>query len=58
MKDWIKGTDYPEWMTPEALVTLSKGYTLEGETPREMYRRVAVAAANFLGEREGAGRFF
>lgn len=58
MKDWKKGIDYPEWMKPEALVTLSKGYTLEGETPRMMYERVASAAAAHLGEPEMVDKFF
>jgi len=45
MKSWKAGTDYPEWMQEPGLVTLSKGYLLDGETPADMYRRVAMAAA-------------
>jgi ribonucleoside-diphosphate reductase alpha chain len=58
MKNWKVGQDYPSWMTPEALVTLSKGYTLDNETPRGMYMRLAKSAANHLGEPEMYERFF
>lgn len=33
----------PEWMSEEAQHTLSEGYLLPGETPRDMWRRVAKA---------------
>ena len=36
---------YPEWMTEEALHTLSAGYLLPGETPRDMMMRLASTAA-------------
>lgn len=32
---WIKGKDYPEWMDDASLQTLSKGYLLGNETPKE-----------------------
>ena len=35
----------PDWMTEEALHTLSKGYLLSGETPRAMMQRLATTAA-------------
>jgi ribonucleoside-diphosphate reductase alpha chain len=38
----------PEWMTAAGYITISKGYRLKGETPRGMYMRVAVSAADFL----------
>jgi len=38
----------PEWLTEEGFSTLSKGYLLENETPTNMYRRVANAAASYL----------
>jgi ribonucleoside-diphosphate reductase alpha chain len=38
----------PQWMSSAGYVTISKGYRLKGETPREMYLRVASSAANFL----------
>jgi ribonucleoside-diphosphate reductase alpha chain len=40
--------DAPEWLTIEGLKTLQGGYLLEGETPRDAYRRVANAAAKAL----------
>ena len=36
---------HPEWMNAEALHTLSEGYLLPGETPRDMMVRVASTAA-------------
>ena len=36
---------YPDWMTEEALHTLSAGYLLPGETPRAMMTRLAYTAA-------------
>lgn len=42
MKDWIKGTDYPFYMSEEALITLhSGGYLSENESPRDAIQRVA-----------------
>lgn len=37
----------PNWMTKAGYTTISKGYLLERETPRSMYRRVARSAAKF-----------
>jgi ribonucleoside-diphosphate reductase alpha chain len=36
---------HPEWMSEEALHTLSKGYLLSGETPQDMMMRLATTAA-------------
>lgn len=38
----------PEWMSKEAVETLSRGYLYQGETPRGMYERVANQAAKLL----------
>ncbi len=38
----------PEWMSKEAIDTLSRGYLYQGETPRGMYERVANQAAKLL----------
>jgi ribonucleotide reductase alpha subunit len=35
----------PEWLSQEAMQTLSAGYLLPGETPRAMFERVASAAS-------------
>ena len=36
---------HPDWMNEEALHTLSAGYLLPGETPRDMMMRLASTAA-------------
>jgi ribonucleoside-diphosphate reductase alpha chain len=50
----------PEWMTLAGYTTLSRGYMLEGETPRDMYWRVAWSAARyfFKAKRKGIKSFF
>lgn len=54
----IKGIDYPEWLTAEGLITLSKGYLQKGETPKDMYKRVSKAAAQRLNRNDLANSFF
>lgn len=39
----------PHWMEEEGYSTVSRGYLLPGETPRDMYERVAKAAASYYG---------
>jgi ribonucleoside-diphosphate reductase alpha chain len=48
----------PEWMSKEAIKTLSKGYLYQGETPRGMYERVANQAAKLLNYPEISGDIF
>jgi ribonucleoside-diphosphate reductase alpha chain len=50
--------EQPYWMTPEGLHTLKHGYLLEGETPWDMYKRVANAVAARLSKPELAPVFF
>jgi len=38
----------PEWLSEEAMETLSKGYLLPGETPRSMHIRLSSYAAKIL----------
>ena len=38
----------PEWLSEEGLHTLSRGYLLQGETPRGMHRRLSSYAAKIL----------
>jgi len=38
----------PEWLNEEAQQTLSKGYLMPGETPRDMWKRCAMAAEKHL----------
>lgn len=55
----LKGKgEAPEWMTEEGYATISKGYLLEGETPRSMYRRVARAAASAINNKKLEDKFF
>lgn len=42
--------DAPEWMKNESYETLSRGYLLPEETPKEMYKRVSKAAASYYPE--------
>jgi ribonucleoside-diphosphate reductase alpha chain len=42
----------PEGLTTEGLKTLEGGYLLEGETPKDMYRRVAQGAVKYLNKPE------
>lgn len=39
---------HPDWLTEEAQQTLSKGYLLPGETPRDMWKRLAATAEKYL----------
>jgi len=48
LEDLKKSGKAPKWMSNAGYVTVSKGYRLKGETPREMYLRVSNSAANFL----------
>ena len=42
----------PEWMDEPGYTTISKGYLLPDETPRQMYQRVAKAAAKYSKDPE------
>ena len=56
---WEKGVDYPEWgHTDVYLQTISKGYCLPGETPRDAYWRVCTTVANRLKKPDLADKFF
>lgn len=48
----------PDWLTPEGLHMLKNGYLTPGETPWDMYKRVANAAADRLGRPQLASVFF
>lgn len=57
--NWEKGTDYPDWGHTEVyLKTISKGYCLAHETPRDAYWRVSTVVANRLKRPELAKKFF
>ena len=56
---WELGVDYPTWGNTEIYVkTISKGYLLKGETPKDAYWRVCATVARRLGKPEMASKFF
>jgi len=57
--EWIKGEDYPHWGNTDVYrKTISGGYLLQGESPREAYVRVSKAVARRLYKPELADTFF
>jgi ribonucleoside-diphosphate reductase alpha chain len=50
LEDLKKAGEAAEWLQLEGLKTLENGYLLPGETPRQMYVRVAKSAAGYLPE--------
>lgn len=48
----------PAWLTDEAFSTLSNGYLIAGETPRDMYRRLSATAARILARPDLEPEFF
>jgi ribonucleoside-diphosphate reductase alpha chain len=56
---WIKGVDYPDWGDTEVYKkTISGGYLVFDETPRDAYHRVATTVARRLYKPELAEKFF
>jgi ribonucleoside-diphosphate reductase alpha chain len=56
---WEKGVDVPEWGATEVyLKTISRGYLVQGETPKDAYWRVATTIARRLKKPELASKFF
>ena len=57
--EWKKGVDYPNWAnTEEYKKTITGGYLLPWETPRDAYMRVASTVARRLYKPELADKFF
>jgi len=57
--DWKKGKDYPAWGDTEVYKkTITGGYLVNGETPRDAYMRVAKTVARRLYKPELAEKFF
>ena len=57
--DWKKGEDYPAWGNTDVYKkTISGGYLLPGETPRDAYMRVASSVARRLYKPELTETFF
>jgi ribonucleoside-diphosphate reductase alpha chain len=56
---WVKDVDYPSWGNTEVyLKTISKGYLLPGEKPKDAYWRVATTVAKRIGKPQMATKFF
>lgn len=56
---WEIGVDFPIWGNTEIYIkTISKGYLLAGETPKDAYWRVSTAVARRLGKPHLASKFF
>jgi len=57
--EWRKGEDYPVWGDTEVYKkTISGGYLLQGESPRDAYQRVATTVARRLYKPELSEIFF
>ena len=57
--EWKKGVDYPNWGDTEVYKkTISGGYLLIGESPKDAYWRVAKTVARRLYKPELAEKFF
>ena len=57
--NWIKGEDYPNWGDTDVYKkTITGGYLINGESPRDAYMRVAKTVAKRLYKPELANKFF
>jgi ribonucleoside-diphosphate reductase alpha chain len=57
--DWELDVDFPSWANTEIYVkTISKGYLLPGEKPKDAYWRVATRIAQRLNKPQMATKFF
>ena len=57
--EWIKGVDFPAWGDTDVYrKTITGGYLLQDETPRDAYERVAKTVARRLYKPELAAVFF
>jgi ribonucleoside-diphosphate reductase alpha chain len=56
---WELGVDFPLWANTEVYVkTISAGYLVDGEKPKDAYWRVATTVAKRLNKPELASKFF
>jgi len=56
---WELGVDFPEWGNTEIYVkTISKGYLINGEKPKDAYWRVSTKVAQRLNKPQLASKFF
>jgi len=57
--NWKRGVDIPEWGCNEIYIkTISNGYLLSGETPKDAYWRVSTTVARRLNKPQMASKFF
>ena len=57
--NWIKGEDYPTWGDTDVYKkTITGGYLINSESPRDAYMRVAKTVARRLYKPELADKFF
>ena len=57
--NWVRGKDYPYWGETEVYKkTITGGYLINGESPRDAYTRVAKTVAKRLYRPELEERFF
>ena len=57
--EWEVGVDFPVWANTEIYVkTISNGYLLPGEKPKDAYWRVSTAVARRLNKPQLASKFF
>ena len=57
--NWIKGEDYPTWGDTDVYKkTITGGYLINGESPRDAYMRVAKTVSKRLYKPELADKFF
>ena len=57
--NWVKGIDYPVWGETEVYKkTITGGYLINGESPKDAYVRVAKTVAKRLYKPELADKFF
>ena len=56
---WEIDVDFPSWANTEVYIkTISAGYLLNGEKPKDAYWRVSTTVARRLGKPELASKFF
>jgi ribonucleoside-diphosphate reductase alpha chain len=57
--NWEVDVDFPGWGNNQPYIdTISRGYLLDGETPKDAYWRVSTTVAKRLGKPELATKFF
>tara|TARA_R110002126_G_scaffold43556_3_gene125038 strand:- start:31065 stop:32900 length:1836 start_codon:yes stop_codon:yes gene_type:complete len=57
--NWEKGVDIPEWGCTEVYIkTISNGYLIDNETPKDAYWRVSTTIARRLSKPNLASKFF